>query len=91
MAGIIRPVHFFRACSFLLISGVIVDGSSKSGKRAQLKFSEDGYFKILQLADLHYGHFGSFDDHTDKVGAMQPLNPLNFLHIATLYHVALQR
>lgn len=36
-------------------------------KRPHLRFNDDGYFKILQLADLHYGHFGASDDHTDKV------------------------
>jgi hypothetical protein len=42
--------------------------SSKSTKKIQLKFDEDGYFKIVQLADLHYGHFPETDQHTDKVG-----------------------
>ncbi|KAK9918079.1 hypothetical protein WJX75_001042 [Coccomyxa subellipsoidea] len=41
--------------------------SSKSTKKIQLKFDEDGYFKIVQLADLHYGHFPETDQHTDKV------------------------
>lgn len=32
-----------------------------------LSFKDDGTFKILQLADLHYGHFPELDEHTDKV------------------------
>ena len=42
--------------------------STKGVRKVRLKFDEDGYFKILQLADLHYGHFPETDEHTDKVG-----------------------
>ncbi|CAL8463973.1 g3508 [Coccomyxa elongata] len=41
--------------------------STKGARKVRLKFDEDGYFKIIQLADLHYGHFPETDEHTDKV------------------------
>ncbi len=44
--------------------------SAKGVRKVRLKFDEDGYFKIIQLADLHYGHFTETDEHTDKVGAI---------------------
>lgn len=34
--------------------------------RPKLRFRADGTFKILQLADLHYGHSEEADAHTDK-------------------------
>ena len=33
----------------------------------KLAFNDGGTFKILQLADLHYGHFPETDERTDKV------------------------
>ena len=32
----------------------------------KLAFNDGGTFKILQLADLHYGHFPELDESTDK-------------------------
>ena len=32
----------------------------------KLTFNDEGTFKVLQLADLHYGHFPELDEHTDK-------------------------
>ena len=32
----------------------------------KLAFNDGGTFKILQLADLHYGHFPEVDGSTDK-------------------------
>ena len=42
--------------------------SPATDSRPQLRFKADGTFKILQLADLHYGHSEEADAHTDKAG-----------------------
>ena len=39
----------------------------------KLAFNDEGTFKVLQLADLHYGHFPELDEHTDK--ACRPISP----------------
>ena len=36
----------------------------------KLAFNDGGTFKILQLADLHYGHFPEIDERTDKVSPL---------------------
>ena len=41
--------------------------SPSTDVRPKLHFRADGTFKILQLADLHYGHSEEADAHTDKV------------------------
>ena len=40
----------------------------------KLAFNDEGTFKVLQLADLHYGHFPELDEHTDK--ACLPFGPV---------------
>lgn len=52
----------------LLTDNACFAKSTKGVRKVRLKFDEDGYFKIIQLADLHYGHFPETDEHTDKVG-----------------------
>jgi hypothetical protein len=43
--------------------------SPATDSRPPLRFRGDGTFKILQLADLHYGHSEEADAHTDKARA----------------------
>lgn len=63
------PHLHFAFCGLIVLLSILADAvnSSKQNKRPQLRFNDDGYFKILQLADLHYGHFPETDVHTDKV------------------------
>jgi predicted MPP superfamily phosphohydrolase len=67
MAGNIRPALLFHAGLLLILWIPNITLSSKNEIKTQLRFNKDGYFKILQLADLHYGHSDSLDEHTDKV------------------------
>ena len=51
----------------------------------KLAFNDEGTFKVLQLADLHYGHFPELDEHTDK--ACLPFCPDNLTQQSSLHRL----
>lgn len=64
--GHARSMHHI--CHLLtLLSHIIYFEPAFCKSAPKLAFNEEGTFKILQLADLHYGHFPELDKHTDKV------------------------
>ena len=60
-----RSMHFI--CSVAALFSHIISLEPAFCKSApKLAFTDGGTFKILQLADLHYGHFPEIDESTDK-------------------------
>lgn len=54
------------ALLLVFVLGLLIGGAL--GLRGQLRFKEDGTFKIVQLTDLHYGEDAALDSQSDEVG-----------------------
>ena len=67
----------------LCFSWVLVSVDAASEQRNQLRFSKDGHFKILQVADMHFGDGKStlcLDVLPSQIPGCSDLNTSAFIH-----------